>query len=719
MWRIIMNRATVALVVILLCVFGLTNVSARSFKGAVVALVTQRTDFRDLGHAPASLLVSLKLTLTLRNPALYERTLTLQNDPRSAIFHNPISDRDFIRLFAPSATAYNALISQVLAAGLKVVSTTENRSSLTIAGPSALIDRLFQTDIHVVFQSGVGYRYANGRTATMPQQWVGLVSNIDGFDNLASRSAGSISNPLWPKPRITGLLLHTTTYAYDGHFLNGAESTATVQRWLNYAEGAGQKTPDKAVGDGDHCLNTCSVFYADFARMDTTQDPAKDFLAETGFVDCSAGGHFAADDWVLHTTALPCGPSTRTSPSPSQLNGNYGNLTGIGAKFLAYIQGNYSGLTGCCLDSRWNLHDYIFQDTTSTDLYHDTQCCLQTMEYSSDTPFLSAFTAFQTSLVHVNGIHFHNGDPYLSFPNGFADGQTANENGDVTCEFCMQDFGSTHVAGGVCEFCMQNGTEGNRSMYPLFVPYTVNVASDVIGAGHQFINLNEYNGGEGYKPPSKGGHDIVGASVDDRYLLYSTYMLYYQPSDTQKAILWEDFEDHASNSAYNGVFPEQALVGYGTPAIALLTYVPAINGIGLAGCTPSEGDSGGIIPYLIPGTCVHGNYNGTMHWLGMYGQIYPTGSYPSGDIKTGNPASIGSIAFVVNLTTTAQTVPCTWFINNGYTNTTFNHEITIAPTGGDVLHGGALDFTSTAFECQDTRSNPTSIPAQSARFLGV
>jgi hypothetical protein len=614
--------------------------------------------------------------------------------------------------FAPTAATYRALIDEVQAAGLNVVSTSDNRATLSIAGSSALIDRIFQTDIHAVYQTGAGYRYANSRPATMPQRWVGLVNNIAGFDNLESSSVGRVDAPHRPFPRpIQPLLLHTTTYAYDGHFLNGNENGATVRRWLNYAEGAGQKTPDKAVDDGDHCTNTCSVFYVDFARLDSSQDPALDFLADPQFTECNPSG-YATGDWVLHQPATGCGPTTRTSPSPNQFNGNYGNLNGIGAKFLSYIQGTYAGKTqGCCQDPRWNNHDYIFQDTTSTDLLHDTKCCATTLEFQSDPPFLTDFTAFQTSLVHVNGVHFHNGDPYLSFPNGFADGQTADETGDATCEFCLQDFGSANVAGGVCEFCLQNGTEidGDRYMYPLFVPYAVNVATDVIGDGHQFINLNEYN--RGFSPPN------VGASNDDRYLLYATYMLYYQPNDTHKAILWEDFDPHGNSSPYNGVFPEQALVGYNAPAIPLSSYLPAANGIGLAGCTPSEGDSGGIIPYLIPNTCRHGNYNGTMHWLGMYGQIYSSGTYPSGDIKTGSPALIGPIAFVINLTTTAQTVPCTWLEKYGYTATTFHHEIVIA-TPGDVLNGGSLDFMSTPFAC-DTQPSPTTIPAQSARFLGV
>jgi hypothetical protein len=72
-----MYRVVAALGIIAVGILGLTNVSARSLKGAVVAPVTQRTDFRDLGHAPTSLMISLKLTLTLRNLALYGHALAL------------------------------------------------------------------------------------------------------------------------------------------------------------------------------------------------------------------------------------------------------------------------------------------------------------------------------------------------------------------------------------------------------------------------------------------------------------------------------------------------------------------------------------------------------------------------------------------------------------------------------------------------------------------
>lgn len=503
------------------------------------------------------------------------------------------------------------------------------------------------------------------------------------------------------------LLVHTATEAYDGHFDNGLVSPAPVRRWVSYAVGAGDAMPDKAVTDGDHCVNTCSVFYTDFARLNPANEPTNSFFHDSHFVECVSGtGSPAANDWVLHMTQPPaCAPSTRTSPKPGIYNGNYGNLSGIGAAFLAYIQGTYSGVSPCCVNSNWNLHDYMFQDTTSVDLNHDTQCCSATYEFASNTTYDAALFAFEDSLVHVAGGPFTAGQAYLSFLNGFADNNIADDSGHIVCKVCTQDFGSTHVAGGVCEFCQQTGSLGSVQMQPLFVPYTVNTASVVI-PGHQFINLAEFNSGES----GVSGHQ-VGATFEDRYMLYATYMLYYQPSSAKSAILMEDFDKHATNSTFNGVFPEQALVVYGTPARPLVPYVT--GSFGLGGCDPGQpgsGDSGGIAGYLIAGTC---KLRTDGRWLGEYGQIYPSGSYPTTGLNNA-PTSLGPIAFIINLTDVAKTVPCTWFTGLGYPNptTTFIHEILIS-ADGDVLNGGALNLSGAGFLC-----GLTTIPALSARFLG-
>lgn len=702
-----MNRAIVSLIVVVIVFLGLTSVSARSQNGAVVAPVTHRTDFRDLGHAPETLIISLRLNLMLRNIALYERVLKSQNDQRSSTYRRPIPDRAFMTYFAPSSNTYNALIAQVRMLGLKVVSTSANRATLIVSGPTVSINRIFLTDMHVVYQSGVGNRYANSRPAIMPQGWVGVLSSIDGFDNLALR----------PNPRSVPPvpILHTTTIADDGLYVGGAVPRPTVLRWLSYAVGNGAATPDKAVSDGDHCVNTCSMFYTDFARLHDSYEPYASFLLDGNFVECSGSGIGpAADDWVLHTTTLPCSAATRTNPKPGLhiYNGNYGNLAGVGADFLSFIQGTYMGCTGCN-NPLWNLHDYMFQDTTSVDLLHNTQCCSSTYEFPDNSTYDNALYAFENSLVHVAALPwFTAGQSYLSFLNGFADGQSDVDTGNNRCSVCLLDFNSSSVAGGVCEFCMQTGPPTTK-MHPMYAPYTVNTASDVINAGHAFDNFNEYNIGEFSSP-----YPQVGAAPEDRYMLYATYMLYYQPSNPKAAILGEDFDRHTvdRSSSFNGVFPEQALVGYG-PAIALQPYLPdhGTSPKGFAGCTPNQGDSGGIAAYLIPNTCVQRADN--LLYVGEYGQAYSSGSYPTNGLSNG-PVAVGPIAFVVNLTDKPKTVPCSWITGLGqnYTQQTFQHEIligTLANQDQDVLNGGDLNLQGSSFRC-----DVTIIPATKARFLG-
>jgi len=174
--------SAIALAIIAATTAGGSAAPGRSF----AADVPVRSDVRDLGRAAGSTTVNLALTLSYRNQAELDRLVELQGDPTSPMYLRFLDNAQFNAYFAPSATDYARSAAILIRAGFHVTNSFENRTILDVAAPVRTVERYFATEIHTVNQVGHGFRYANVRPATMPDELLPTVAAISGFDNLVT-----------------------------------------------------------------------------------------------------------------------------------------------------------------------------------------------------------------------------------------------------------------------------------------------------------------------------------------------------------------------------------------------------------------------------------------------------------------------------------------------------------------------------------------------------
>ncbi len=235
-----------------------TAASASPPRSDSAADVPLRSDIRDLGRAQSSLPVSIAVTLNYRHPAELERLVQLQSEPQSPLYHHFLTSAQFDAYFAPTMRDYEGTATALSRAGFRITQTFDNRTVIDATAPAAVAERYFTTQIHRVFQSGVGVRYANAVPALIPTELRGIVASVSGLNDLnvvaplyrfpgpaerfaqqerAQTPSGgkSIGGPLYGPDGGYGPL--ATAQGYDlpvQHGYNGSGRVAGVIIWADY-----------------------------------------------------------------------------------------------------------------------------------------------------------------------------------------------------------------------------------------------------------------------------------------------------------------------------------------------------------------------------------------------------------------------------------------------------------------------------------------------------
>ena len=138
----------------------------------------------DLGRANPQQHVSLLVSLHYRNDAQLDQFVDSVSNPYSPMYRHFLSNAQFNAFFAPSVRDYNRVAAVLAQAGLRVTASS-NGTIIDADGPASAVERFFNTEIHVVRQSGVrDLRYANVKPASIPLSIAGVVDTVIGFDSL-------------------------------------------------------------------------------------------------------------------------------------------------------------------------------------------------------------------------------------------------------------------------------------------------------------------------------------------------------------------------------------------------------------------------------------------------------------------------------------------------------------------------------------------------------
>lgn len=102
---------------------------------------------KTVGNAKSSSSVSFGVLLNLRNQAKAEQQLKALSDPHSASYGKWLTNRQFIRSYAPSATSVHAVQRWLRGQGLTVTKTLSSGLLVEVTGSVAKVEKAFGTSI--------------------------------------------------------------------------------------------------------------------------------------------------------------------------------------------------------------------------------------------------------------------------------------------------------------------------------------------------------------------------------------------------------------------------------------------------------------------------------------------------------------------------------------------------------------------------------------------
>ena len=179
---------------------ALLGLMAAGSPAPVAAAPAAAPAFRSLtGHIPPAVahsqavaaldstrLLSLALTLPLRNQAELADLLRAQADPEDPRFGQFLTPQAFAARFSPTQADYDRVAAYARSVGLVVTGTHPNRTVLDVAAPAASAERAFGLHL-LVYQSLRDGRFffAPNAEPRIPAGLASVVSGVIGLDNAA------------------------------------------------------------------------------------------------------------------------------------------------------------------------------------------------------------------------------------------------------------------------------------------------------------------------------------------------------------------------------------------------------------------------------------------------------------------------------------------------------------------------------------------------------
>jgi len=164
--------------------------------------------YTDAGRRPANAPVRVALTLRYNHQAELDRFVADISRPGSRHTRHFLTSTEFDNRYAPTLAQEERVVSELRHAGFEIVQRFPNRTIVDAVGRSAVVERLFSTEIHNVHQGKYGERYTNVTTATMPDSIAPLVRDISLNDLVVVRTvadqSGADSQRTLPQPQYDG-----------------------------------------------------------------------------------------------------------------------------------------------------------------------------------------------------------------------------------------------------------------------------------------------------------------------------------------------------------------------------------------------------------------------------------------------------------------------------------------------------------------------------------
>jgi subtilase family serine protease len=169
--------------VVALSTFAAFSCAAVASAAAVPPALRIPAPWRDLGRAAPSTRIDVAIVLNYHNDAELDRLVEEQTDEASPLYHRFLTPQQFARYFAPTTAEYTATIALLERAGFAITNTSPNRTVIDAATTSAVAERFFSTEIHLVRREDGSVKHINIRPETIPAALAGEVLGVVGLDD--------------------------------------------------------------------------------------------------------------------------------------------------------------------------------------------------------------------------------------------------------------------------------------------------------------------------------------------------------------------------------------------------------------------------------------------------------------------------------------------------------------------------------------------------------
>lgn len=170
-------------VTVMASTFAVLAVSAAVAQCAVAVLKgnhpPEAETLPSLGDADPNQLLPMQIRFAVRKQAELNQLLADQQNPASPNFHQWLKTGEYDRRFGPNQDDIDSVAEWLRSEGFSVESTTGG--VIAFSGTVAQAERAFRTKIK---RFGDGSTYANVTDPTIPAQFLGIIGNISGLDNM-------------------------------------------------------------------------------------------------------------------------------------------------------------------------------------------------------------------------------------------------------------------------------------------------------------------------------------------------------------------------------------------------------------------------------------------------------------------------------------------------------------------------------------------------------
>ena len=132
------------------------------------------------GQIAPDRMLTMTITLKVRDPEGLNRLLAEQQDPNSPNYHRWLTPQEFSARFGPDPVQFKAVRDWLIRQEFEIVSSNPDQRSITFKGRADQAERVFNTKI----MTYSGTSYANVSDPWIPARFAGAIGAIGGLNNM-------------------------------------------------------------------------------------------------------------------------------------------------------------------------------------------------------------------------------------------------------------------------------------------------------------------------------------------------------------------------------------------------------------------------------------------------------------------------------------------------------------------------------------------------------